>query len=118
MEAFVNKIQGRTPQTWIEPQDTIDNMKWIEAIYAKVRPFVAFFFVTSQVDDMSLSRMDSEVALTRSTSSTKMKVKSRSDWNGWIFSRLITCIFWHSTLSGRDSNIFGSFRYPSILLLL
>ncbi|KAJ7632982.1 NAD(P)-binding protein [Roridomyces roridus] len=35
MEAFVDKIQGRTPQTWIEPQDTIDNMKWIEAIYEK-----------------------------------------------------------------------------------
>ncbi|KAJ7045736.1 NAD(P)-binding protein [Mycena alexandri] len=35
MEAFVDKIQGRTPQTWLEPQDTIDNMKWIEAIYAK-----------------------------------------------------------------------------------
>ncbi|KAJ7163609.1 NAD(P)-binding protein [Mycena crocata] len=35
MEALVDKIQGRTPQTWLEPQDTIDNMKWIEAIYAK-----------------------------------------------------------------------------------
>ncbi|KAJ7632983.1 NAD(P)-binding protein [Roridomyces roridus] len=35
LEAFVDKIQGRTPQTWIEPQDTIDNMKWIEAIYEK-----------------------------------------------------------------------------------
>ncbi|KAJ7772578.1 NAD(P)-binding protein [Mycena maculata] len=35
MEAFVDKIQGRTPQTWLEPQDTIDNMKWIEEIYAK-----------------------------------------------------------------------------------
>lgn len=36
MEAFVDKVQGRTPQTWLEPQETIDNMKWIEAIYAKV----------------------------------------------------------------------------------
>ncbi|KAJ7497512.1 NAD(P)-binding protein [Mycena latifolia] len=35
LEAFVDKIQGRTPQTWLEPQDTIDNMKWIEEIYAK-----------------------------------------------------------------------------------
>ncbi|KAJ6631476.1 hypothetical protein B0H10DRAFT_1978944 [Mycena sp. CBHHK59/15] len=35
LEAFVDKIQGRTPQTWVEPQDTIDNMKWIEEIYAK-----------------------------------------------------------------------------------
>lgn len=36
MEAFVDKVQGRTPQTWLEPQETIDNMKWIETIYAKV----------------------------------------------------------------------------------
>ncbi|KAJ7115827.1 hypothetical protein C8R44DRAFT_215019 [Mycena epipterygia] len=35
MEAFVDKVQGRTPQTWIEPQDSVDNMKWVEAIYAK-----------------------------------------------------------------------------------
>ncbi|KAF9455884.1 NAD(P)-binding protein [Collybia nuda] len=35
MEAFVDKVQGRTPQTWLEPQETIENMKWIEAIYDK-----------------------------------------------------------------------------------
>ncbi|KAJ7929022.1 NAD(P)-binding protein [Mycena leptocephala] len=35
LEAFVDKIQGRTPQTWVEPEDTIVNMKWVEAIYAK-----------------------------------------------------------------------------------
>ncbi|KAJ7155534.1 NAD(P)-binding protein [Mycena crocata] len=35
LEAFVDKVQGRIPQTWVEPQDTIDNMKWVEAIYAK-----------------------------------------------------------------------------------
>ncbi|KAJ7621509.1 NAD(P)-binding protein [Mycena polygramma] len=35
LEAFVDKIQGRAPQTWVEPNDTIDNMKWVEAIYAK-----------------------------------------------------------------------------------
>ncbi|KAJ7702977.1 hypothetical protein B0H17DRAFT_1157125 [Mycena rosella] len=35
LEAFVDKVQRRTPQTWLEPQDTIDNMKWIEEIYAK-----------------------------------------------------------------------------------
>ncbi|KAF7330919.1 NAD(P)-binding protein [Mycena venus] len=35
LEAFVDKVQGRTPQTWVEPEDTIANMKWVEAIYAK-----------------------------------------------------------------------------------
>jgi hypothetical protein len=33
---LVDTIQGRSPQTWLDPQDTLDNMKWIEAIYAKV----------------------------------------------------------------------------------
>lgn len=37
IEAFINKVNGRTPQTWVDPQDTIENMKWIDAIYAKVR---------------------------------------------------------------------------------
>lgn len=36
LETFVDKIQGRTPQSWVEPEDTIVNMKWVEAIYAKV----------------------------------------------------------------------------------
>ncbi|KAJ7226254.1 hypothetical protein B0H12DRAFT_1149270 [Mycena haematopus] len=35
LEAFVDKVQGRTPQTWIDSEDTIANMKWVEAIYAK-----------------------------------------------------------------------------------
>ncbi|KAJ7601709.1 NAD(P)-binding protein [Mycena polygramma] len=35
LEAFVDKVQGRTPQTWIEPEDTVANMKWVEEIYAK-----------------------------------------------------------------------------------
>nr|GAT56738.1 NAD(P)-binding protein [Mycena chlorophos] len=35
LEAFVDKVQGRVPQTWLEADDTIANMKWVEAIYAK-----------------------------------------------------------------------------------
>ncbi|KAJ7064812.1 NAD(P)-binding protein [Mycena amicta] len=35
LEAFVDKVQGLTPQTWIDANDTIANMKWVEAIYAK-----------------------------------------------------------------------------------
>jgi hypothetical protein len=30
-------VQGRMPQTWLEPEDTIENMKWIDEIYEKVR---------------------------------------------------------------------------------
>ncbi|THU83074.1 NAD(P)-binding protein [Dendrothele bispora CBS 962.96] len=35
LEAFVEKVRSRKPQTWVEPQETIDNMKLIEEIYAK-----------------------------------------------------------------------------------
>ncbi|KAK7019023.1 NAD(P)-binding protein [Favolaschia claudopus] len=35
LEAFVDKVQGRVPQTWVDGNDTVANMKWVEAIYAK-----------------------------------------------------------------------------------
>ncbi|KAJ3796309.1 NAD(P)-binding protein [Lentinula aff. detonsa] len=35
LEAFVDKVRGRKPQTWVEPQETITNMRLIEEIYAK-----------------------------------------------------------------------------------
>jgi hypothetical protein len=36
LEAFVDKVKGRTPQTWITAEDSVENMKWIEEVYAKV----------------------------------------------------------------------------------
>ncbi|KAG6856221.1 hypothetical protein H0H87_006372 [Tephrocybe sp. NHM501043] len=35
LEAFVDRIKGRTPQTWLDKEDSIANMHWIEQIYAK-----------------------------------------------------------------------------------
>ncbi|KAG6826555.1 hypothetical protein H0H92_015330 [Tricholoma furcatifolium] len=35
LEAFVDRVKGRKPQTWIEKEDSIANMHWIEQIYAK-----------------------------------------------------------------------------------
>jgi len=35
LEAFVDRLKGRTPQTWVEKEDSIANMAWIEEIYAK-----------------------------------------------------------------------------------
>ncbi|KAF5383625.1 hypothetical protein D9615_003556 [Tricholomella constricta] len=35
LEAFVDRVKGRTPQTWVEKEDSIANMHWIEQIYAK-----------------------------------------------------------------------------------
>jgi predicted dehydrogenase len=37
LEAFVNKVKGRTPHTWVEREDSIANMEAIESLYAKVR---------------------------------------------------------------------------------
>ncbi|KAJ3877084.1 NAD(P)-binding protein [Lentinula edodes] len=35
LEAFVDKLKGRTPQTWVTREDSIANMQWIENIYEK-----------------------------------------------------------------------------------
>ncbi|KAJ6519122.1 NAD(P)-binding protein [Mycena sanguinolenta] len=35
LEAFVDKVKGLTPQTWVDSEDTVANMKWVEEIYAK-----------------------------------------------------------------------------------
>jgi hypothetical protein len=36
LEAFVDKLRGRSPQSWVEQADSVCNMVWIEKIYAKV----------------------------------------------------------------------------------
>ncbi|KAI6004620.1 NAD(P)-binding protein [Pisolithus albus] len=33
LEAFVDKVRGRTPQPWVSSEDSIANMLWIEKIY-------------------------------------------------------------------------------------
>ncbi|TRM56693.1 hypothetical protein BD626DRAFT_575305 [Schizophyllum amplum] len=35
LEAFVDKLKGRTPQTWVSKEDSITNMQWIENVYEK-----------------------------------------------------------------------------------
>ncbi|EGN98488.1 hypothetical protein SERLA73DRAFT_183526 [Serpula lacrymans var. lacrymans S7.3] len=35
LEAFVDKVRGREPQTWVSREDSIANMEWIEKIYEK-----------------------------------------------------------------------------------
>ncbi|KAF8148432.1 NAD(P)-binding protein [Crassisporium funariophilum] len=35
LEAFVDKIQGKTPQMWVTPQDSIDNLEWVQKVYEK-----------------------------------------------------------------------------------
>ncbi|KAF8518951.1 NAD(P)-binding protein [Hysterangium stoloniferum] len=35
LEAFVDKVQGRTPETWISEEDSVNQMKVVEMIYEK-----------------------------------------------------------------------------------
>jgi len=35
LEAFIDRLKGRTPQTWVEAEDSIATMKAIEMVYAK-----------------------------------------------------------------------------------
>ncbi|KAJ3528544.1 hypothetical protein NM688_g7984 [Phlebia brevispora] len=46
LEAFVNKVKGRTPQTWLAADDAVANMEAIEKVYEKsglgVRPASKF----------------------------------------------------------------------------
>ena len=36
LEAFVDKVKGREPRNWVDAQDTVTNMRWLEKIYEKV----------------------------------------------------------------------------------
>ena len=36
LEAFVDRVKGRTPKTWISKEDSVENLEWIEKIYEKV----------------------------------------------------------------------------------
>ncbi|KAI9450762.1 NAD-P-binding protein [Russula earlei] len=33
LEAFIDKLRGRNPENWIDAQDSIANLEWVEAIY-------------------------------------------------------------------------------------
>ena len=44
LEAFVDKVRGRTPQTWISEEDTLANMKTIEMVYENVSNPIASKF--------------------------------------------------------------------------
>jgi hypothetical protein len=36
LESFVDRVKGRSPQTWVEAKDSVANMESIEKIFAKV----------------------------------------------------------------------------------
>jgi hypothetical protein len=36
LEAFVDRLRGREPQHWFTEEDSVQNMHWIEQVYAKV----------------------------------------------------------------------------------
>lgn len=43
LEAFVDRVKGRAPDSWMTSEDSIANMEWIEKIYEAVciSPFCA-----------------------------------------------------------------------------
>jgi len=38
LEAFVDQVKGRTPQHWITPEDSIENMRVLESVYESYSP--------------------------------------------------------------------------------
>lgn len=43
LEAFVDKVRGRTPQHWFDESESFAQMYWVEQIYKKVRSIIAYF---------------------------------------------------------------------------
>lgn len=43
LEAFVDKLKGRTPHYWMTAEDSVANMTWIERVYEKVRSLSCMF---------------------------------------------------------------------------
>ncbi|KAF8967633.1 hypothetical protein BDZ97DRAFT_1802513 [Flammula alnicola] len=39
LEALVDRIRGREPETWLTKEDSVANMEWIEKVYEKVRKY-------------------------------------------------------------------------------
>lgn len=37
LEAFVDRVKGREPQTWVGRENAVDNLHWMEEVYSKVR---------------------------------------------------------------------------------
>jgi len=35
LEAFVDAVKGRTPQTWISADDSVSTIKWVDEVYKK-----------------------------------------------------------------------------------
>lgn len=40
LEAFIDKLKGRTPQTWLDEEDAVSNIEWIEKVYKEVSVFM------------------------------------------------------------------------------
>jgi hypothetical protein len=33
---LVDQVKGRTPRTWVNKEDSVENLKWVEKVYEKV----------------------------------------------------------------------------------
>jgi hypothetical protein len=46
LEAFVDKLKGRSPHYWIDAEESIANMHWLDKIYEKVCDHCSLVFYT------------------------------------------------------------------------
>ena len=52
LEAFVDKVRGRTPWYWIEPTTTITEMETVERVYAKVSSSSLYATLAGRIVDL------------------------------------------------------------------
>jgi predicted dehydrogenase len=53
LEALVDRIRGREPEVWLEKQDSVDNMEWIEKVYEKVH---IYFFLGGKLEKLTMKK--------------------------------------------------------------
>lgn len=71
----MEKVKACTPQTWVYPQDSIDNIEWLEGVYDKVGLLV--FLCDTFINLSNGYRVDWEFA--QLGPGSKLKTRNRID---------------------------------------
>ena len=99
LEAFIDKLRGRTPEHWYDAQDSIANMEWIEAIYKEVRWLVSSL---AETDKCNFFRLGWDHVLLR-------RPKCRRNFDKWLTLHRAFCFDY-------DSEPILSFSFPLFVL--
>jgi len=62
LEALVDHIRGREPEVWLEKQDSVDNMEWVEKVYEKVR---VYFILGDKLEMLTLKKCSPDLGADR-----------------------------------------------------